>query len=420
MVVANTLRSRLAQDAGARFVTYAKVLSRADSQADCRPSTPGQMEMLELVARQAREMNLANVEIKEATLYFELPATPGVEAEPFGLIVHVDTSYEVMGDASEPRVIERYDGNDITFPNSSLVLRVSECPELQKHQGHTLYTGRGDGPLGADDKAGIATVMSALKAFIDHPELRHPRIVVCVTTDEEIGKGMDSVDFERLPRCGYTVDGGALGVIERENFWATRIEIGITGCVHHPGYAYEKMINAAIVAAEFVAALPRDERPENRTGREGFYYVIGVEGSCGSAKVQLAIRDFEKDVNEARLAVIYNLVDTLRGYYPGVQIKVKPTDQYPNMRDVVAEHMRVFDLALAAIRDAQIEPIEKPIRGGTDGAALAKNGLAYPNLFCGQINIHSLSEFVAAEDMGAAALTIIHLGNRWAERGLMV
>jgi len=318
----------------------------------------------------------------------------------------------------EPILRENYDGGPLKFPkNPDLVLTPEEEPELLIFRGDTLITAAGDTLLGADDKAGIAEIMAALAAFVRFPTLPHPELRIVFTPDEEIGRGTDGIDLSRLGTYGYTMDGGLVGELEDECFNAHKAVLLFKGRNIHPGYAKGKMINAASVAARFIAALPEAESPEHTEKREGFFHMVELKGDENEARATLIIRDFEAAGNERRLELLRRQVAAFEVRYPGLQIAPTFTEQYRNMNEVLSKHPSLVEKAQRAMSAAGVEVIRKAIRGGTDGARLCFMGMPTPNLFAGGMRFHSKTEWIPVSALTKASETILHLCRLWAEEG---
>jgi tripeptide aminopeptidase len=367
-----------------RFLRYVSIDTQSDPASGECPSTPGQTALLRLPADELREMGAADVEMNAAGyLTATIPATPGCEGEPvIGFLAHVDTSPDAPGAGVKPRLHER--------------------------DGDTIITSDGTTLLGADDKAGVAEIMTAAEYLLSHPEMKHGKVRIAFTCDEEIGRGTDRFDVEAFGAdFAYTVDGGEQGELEYENFNAAEAVVTIRGVPTHPGDAKGKMVNALQVAMEFDAMLPAGERPETTEGYEGFFHLTRLDGTVAHAEAEYIIRDHDRERFEARKATIKDIAMRLDRKYGEGAVEVTMRDQYYNMREVVERHPEVVERAKRAMRAAGIEPRVKAIRGGTDGARLSYMGLPCPNLFTGGRNFHSLSESVSLRAMQKAVEVII-------------
>ena len=345
-----------------------------------------------------------------------IPASEGYENAPvIGFIAHVDTAPDMSGKDVKPHIIEEYDGSDIRL-NASLEMKVANFPELKNFIGHTLIHTDGTTLLGADDKAGCAEIMTAAEYLMSHPEIKHGKIRLGFTPDEEIGRGVDYFDVKAFGAdFAYTMDGSAKGELEYENFNAAAATIEIQGCNVHPGYAKNKMINAIQVACELNALLPAVERPEHTEGYEGFYHCVGFNGTVENAKISYIIRDHCSEKFEQKKVYMWSCVDLLQKRYGEGVLKLTLKDQYFNMRKMVEPHPQVIEKAMEAMRQADVEPIVKPIRGGTDGARLSFMGLPCPNIFAGGMNFHGKFEYCSLNTMQKATQVIINLAQLWAK-----
>ena len=393
-----------------RFLKYVSFDTRSDESSETFPSTAKQLELSRHLAKEMVSLGMTDVEIdSHGYAMGTIPATPGEENQPvIGFIAHVDTSPDTSGTNVKPRVIERYDGGDIRL-NEEVVTRVSEFPELARFKDHTLIVTDGTTLLGADDKAGIAEIMTAAEYLLRHPAVAHGKIRVAFTLDEEIGRGVDFFDVERFGAAfAYTVDGGQEGELERENFNAASARITIQGRNVHPGEAKNKMRNALHLAKEIDALLPAWERPEHTAGREGFYHLTALNGTVGSATLEYIIRDFDREAFERRKAYIARVVELLDREHAGA-ITLVLKDQYYNMRERLESFPWVVSRAFDAMVEADVTPITCPARGGTDGARLSYMGLPCPNLFTGGMNFHGHHEFCSLDVMQRATRVIINI-----------
>jgi len=345
-------------------------------------------------------------------------ATPGREHAPvIGFIAHVDTSPEMPGHDVRPLVHNRYDGRDLVLPDDrAMVLRASDNPALAAQIGHTIVTASGLTLLGSDDKAGVAEIIAAAEHLLAHPEIEHGPIRIAFTPDEEIGRGANHFDVPRFgAHCAYTLDGGGRGELEYESFSADAITATFKGFNTHPGYAKGRMVNAIRVAADFVARLPREGMsPETTDGYEGYLHPYQVHAAVDATSVKVLVRDFVTEKLKEKEAYVEQLARETVRVHPGASVEVTIEESYRNMREVLEQHPRVVDYARQAIRLAGMEPIERPIRGGTDGSRLSFMGLPTPNLFAGEHNFHSRLEWVSAEDMDVAVTVIVRLCELWA------
>lgn len=398
-----------------RFLKYVGFDTQSDPESETFPSTGKQLVLLNYLAEEMKSLGLNEVEIDgNGYAMGTIPATKGYENCPvIGFISHVDTSPDMSGAHVKPQIIGDYDGNDIQL-NSSLVMRVADFPELSFFKGHTLITTDGTTLLGADDKAGIAEIMTAAEYLISHPEIEHGKIRIGFTPDEEIGRGVDFFNVESFgAKFAYTMDGGFEGELEYENFNAAGAKIAIQGRNIHPGYAKDKMINALQVATELNSLLPVCERPEHTEGYEGFYHLIGVAGGVEKASMEYIIRDHSREKFEAKKVFLTDAVAFLNRKYGQEVITLELKDQYYNMREMVEPYPEVIDKAMQAMKEAGVTPVVRPIRGGTDGARLSYMGLPCPNLFTGGMNFHGKFEYCSLNTMQKAVQTILNLVRLW-------
>ena len=400
-----------------RFLKYVAINTRSDENSDTFPSTAAEWDLLNLLVEEMKLLGLEDVTIdKYGYAMGTIPATKGKEGAPvIGFLAHVDTSPDMSGENVRPRIIESYDGEDIVL-NNTLTMKVAEFPELQKFIGHTLIHTDGTTLLGADDKAGVAEIMTAAEYLMAHPEIEHGKIRIGFTPDEEIGRGVDFFDVKAFGAdFAYTMDGGYEGELEYENFNAAGAKIHIQGRNVHPGYAKDKMINALQVACEINSMLPAVQRPEHTEGYEGFYHLVGLNGAVEEADMSYIVRDHDRAKFEQKKAYLESVVALLTKKYGEGVIELKLTDQYYNMREMVEPHPEVIERALAAMREAGVEPLVRPIRGGTDGSRLSYMGLPCPNLFTGGMNFHGKFEYCSLTTMGRAMQVILNLARLWAE-----
>ena len=400
-----------------RFLKYVSFDTQSDENSTTFPSTDKQLVLLNFLADEMRTLGMEDVTVdKYGYAMGTIPATKGYENAPvIGFIAHVDTAPDMSGKDVRPRTIDEYDGSDIQL-NGSLTMKVSDFPELKNFIGHTLIHTDGTTLLGADDKAGCAEIMTAAEYLMTHPEIKHGKIRIGFTPDEEIGRGVDYFDVAAFGAdFAYTMDGSAEGELEYENFNAAAATIEIQGRNVHPGYAKNKMINAIQVACELNALVPTVERPEYTTGYEGFYHCVGFNGTVENAKISYIIRDHDSEKFEQKKVFIWSCVDLLQKKYGEGVLKLTLKDQYFNMRKMVEPHPQVIDKAMEAMRMAEVEPVVKPIRGGTDGARLSFMGLPCPNIFAGGMNFHGKFEYCSLNTMQKATQVIINLAQLWAE-----
>jgi tripeptide aminopeptidase len=400
-----------------RFLRYVAVDTQSDPESETFPSTAKQLTLLNLLLEEMLVMGLADVEIDpHGYVTGTIPATPGCEQKPvIGFISHVDTSPDMTGVEIKPQFVYDYDGEDIRL-NESLTMRVAEFPELSFFKGHTLITTDGTTLLGADDKAGIAEIMTAAEYLMAHPEIPHGTVRIGFTPDEEVGRGVDFFDVENFgANFAYTVDGGFEGELEYENFNAASAKIAVQGRNIHPGYAKDKMINALQVICEINALLPAAQRPEHTEEYDGFYHLVGMNGTVEQATSEYIIRDHSREKFEAKKSYLQSVVNLLEEKYGKGVISLTVKDQYYNMREMVEPHPEVIGRAEKAMRLAGVVPVVRPIRGGTDGSRLSYMGLPCPNLFTGGMNFHGKFEYCSVDTMCRACKMLVHLAKLWGE-----
>lgn len=400
-----------------RFLRYVAVDTQSDPESETFPSTAKQLTLLNLLLEEMLGMGLEDVEIDpHGYVTGTVPATPGCETKPvIGFISHVDTSPDMTGVGVNPQFIYDYDGEDIRL-NESLTMRVAEFPELAFFKGHTLITTDGTTLLGADDKAGVAEIMTAAEYLMSHPEIPHGKLRIGFTPDEEVGRGVDFFDVKSFgARFAYTVDGGFEGELEYENFNAASAKIAVQGRNIHPGYAKDKMINALQVVCEINALLPAAQRPEHTDEYDGFYHLVGMNGTVEQATSEYIIRDHSREKFEAKKSYLQSVVNLLKEKYGKGVISLTIKDQYYNMREMVEPHPEVINRAEKAMRLAGVVPVVRPIRGGTDGSRLSYMGLPCPNLFTGGMNFHGKFEYCSVDTMCKACTTLVYLAQLWSE-----
>ncbi len=402
-----------------RFLQYVKFDTQSDELTNMTPSTPGQMIFARHLKDELEAIGLTEITLDDnGYLMATLPATPGYEGAPtIGFIAHLDTSPDMSGRHVSPRIVENYDGGDIVLNQTDgIVLSPSEFPELTDYVGQNLIVTDGTTLLGADDKAGVAEIMSAVAYLKEHPEIAHGKIRVAFNPDEEIGQGAHKFDVGLFGAdWAYTMDGGAVGELEFENFNAAVARITFTGRNVHPGYAKHKMINSMRIANQFVIMLPRWETPEHTEDYEGFYHLVSMEGTVEKTVLTYIIRDHDRDRFERRKKELEHLARKINHEFPGCcSIDIK--DQYYNMREQIEPVMYIIDIAEQAMREIGVEPKVQPIRGGTDGAQLSFKGLPCPNIFAGGLNFHGRYEFVPIPSMEKAEAVIVEIAKIAARR----
>ena len=391
-----------------RFIKYVKIDTQSDENSNQTPSTLKQFNLAKEIERELIEMGMTDVSLdNNCYLMATLPANSEKHIPTIGFIAHFDTSPDMSGENVKPHIVKQYTGNDIVLNEEQhIVLSPHDFPELLDHIGEDLIVTDGTTLLGADDKAGIAEIITAMQYFLDHPEIKHGKVRIAFTPDEEIGRGADKFDVQKFgAEWGYTVDGGEVGELEYENFNAASAKITIQGRNVHPGYAKNKMINALHVANELINLLPANERPEFTEGYEGFFHLTSLNGTVDEAVVSFIIRDHDRNRFEERKKIMLDAVSFLNERYSN-RLKLELRDQYFNMREKVEPVKYVIDYAFRAMQNVGVTPRVKPIRGGTDGARLSFMGLPCPNIFAGGLNFHGRYEFIPVQSLEKATQVI--------------
>lgn len=393
-----------------RFLNYTQFDTQSSEDSTTVPSTSKQLIFAKYLKEELEKEGLADVEMDDmGYIYATLPANIEGDVPTIGFIAHFDTSPDCSGANIHPRIVERYDGGDIVL-SEGMVLSPTVFPELMAHKGEDLIVTDGHTLLGADDKAGIAEIVQSMAWLKAHPEVKHGRIRVAFNPDEEIGMGAHHFDVKKFGcQWAYTMDGGEVGELEYENFNAASAKIVIKGVSVHPGSAKGKMVNASLLAAEFVAMLPADETPQTTEGYQGFYHLTGMQTQTAEAKLSYIIRDHDREKFEARKRVMCEMARKMNEKYGEGTVTATVSDQYYNMKEMIDPVPHVVELALKAMREAGVEPKVQPIRGGTDGAQLSFKGLPCPNIFAGGINFHGPYEFVPIPSMEKAMQVVINI-----------
>ena len=394
-----------------RFLQYVKYDTQSDEQTNLTPSTPGQMIFAQQLKKELKSMGLSDITLDEnGYLMATLPSNTDKKVPTIGFISHLDTSPDMSGQNVKPSIVDYEGGKIVLNKEKNIVLDPEQFPELNDYVGQQLIVTDGTTLLGADDKAGIAEIISAVEYFIEHPEVKHGDIRIAFNPDEEIGMGAHHFDVKKFG-CdwAYTMDGGDLGDLEYENFNAASAKIHIKGVSVHPGYAKGKMINANRLAAEFTAMLPTSETPEETEGYEGFYHLLGIQSNIENATLSYIIRDHDRNRFEDRKDFIEECVAKLNGKYGEGTVTADVKDQYYNMKEKIDPNMHVIDIVVKAMQECGVPPKVEPIRGGTDGAQLSFKGLPCPNIFAGGVNFHGPYEFVSIQSMQKAMNVIIKI-----------
>jgi tripeptide aminopeptidase len=407
--------------AAARFLRYVQLDTQSDPLSLTHPSTEKQKNLSKMLAEELTMMGITDAHVDEyGYVYATIPATSAKKVPVICFCAHVDTAPDASGSGVKPIVHENYSGQDIVLPDDrAQVLRASEFPYLQKLVGHDIITASGCTLLGSDDKAGVAEIMDAAHFLMRHPEIKHGRIRILFTPDEEIGRGTDKVDLQKLGAdVGYTLDGGEAGSLEDETFSADSVQVVLHGVITHPGYAKDKLVNALKIAGDVLASLPRAElSPETTEGRQGFIHPIRVEGIAEKATIDFIIRDFVTEGLKKKEEFLQSLVEMVMENYNGARFEFTVAEQYRNMKEVLDQHPQVVDYAKQAIARSGLSLKSESIRGGTDGSRLSFMGLPCPNVFAGEQAIHSKLEFISIQDMNKAVETIVNLACIWEENG---
>ncbi len=416
MEITKEIQEFLLNDALERFLRYVKIWTTSDETIKTVPTTKNQLDLGMVLVEELKELGLDGVIQDDfGFVYAHLPPSKGFEkVQSIGLLAHMDTSPAVSGKDVKTIIHRNYDGKKIKFvQDKDLILGIEDSPQLEEYIGLDVITTEGDTLLGADNKAGIAEIMAACGAWTKYPELKHGPIIICFTTDEETGIGIDKVDRKKLPDICYTVDGGEIGEFEYECFDAWRAEFRFKGLSMHPGYAKNKMINSIQVASMFFSDFPESESPEHTEKREGYFHLTKMKGVAEETTARMIIRAFDKEKNQRRIDYIKNLKNTYEIRYPGLKIEIEFTHQYQNMLKFIEKKPIIVELAKKAIKNAGLEVKIHPIRGGTDGARLSAKGILAPNFFTGGLLGHSRKEHIPTLALQKAAEVLIHLADLW-------
>ena len=401
-----------------RFLKYVSFDTQSDENSGVTPSTPKQMVFAQYLKSELEQLGFQEISLDEnGYLFATWPANTDKPVPTIGFIAHMDTSPDMTGAGVTPRIVYGYDGTDIVLcEEDNIILSPKQFPELLDHKGEDLIVTNGKTLLGADDKAGIAEIISAMVYLKEHPEIKHGKIRVGFNPDEEIGLGAHKFDVERFGcEWAYTMDGGEIGELEYENFNAAVARVTFKGRNVHPGYAKHKMINSIRIANQYAIMLPRWETPEHTEGYEGFYHLISFEGSVETTVLTYIIRDHDRDRFERRKKELEHLTRKINNEFPGCA-SIEINDQYYNMREKVEPVMHIVDLVSEAMRAVDVVPMVKPVRGGTDGAQLSFKGLPCPNIFAGGLNFHGRYEFVPIQSMEKATEVIVQIARMVAEK----
>lgn len=405
-----------------RFLKYVKIDTQSDPSSTTVPSTLKQKNLSKILVEELLELGISDAHIDDlGYVYATIPSNVHKNVPVICFCSHVDTSPDCSGENVKPIIHEDYKGQDLILPNDpTVILRKEEHPDLVFQIGNDIITASGDTLLGADNKAGLAEIMDAAAHLMANPEIKHGEIKILFTPDEEIGRGVNHVDIKKLgANFGYTIDGETLGSYEDETFSADGMSIIINGISAHPGFAKGKMESAIKIAGEIIAALPKDYlSPESTSEKNGFVHPVNISGHVEKAQIDFIIRDFEDEKLKSHEDVLKNITNELLKNYPNATAEFKVTEQYRNMRKVIAQHPQISEYALKAIERAGIEPKKRSIRGGTDGSRLSFMGLPCPNIFAGEHAFHGKQEWVSVQDMEAAVRTIVNLAMIWEEESI--
>ena len=402
-----------------RFLTYVKIDTQSDEKSKTCPSTAKQKDLGKLLVKELKDIGLTDIEMdKNGYIMATLPANIKREVPVIGFIAHMDTSPDMSGTDVNPQIVEKYDGSDLVLDKEkNVILSPADFPELLEYKDQDIITTNGKTLLGADDKAGIAEIMAAMEFLTTNTMIKHGKLRVAFTVDEEIGRGADKFDVKKFgAKYAYTIDGGHVGELEYENFNAAMATVTIQGRNVHPGTAKNTMVNAMHLAMEFNGLLPHDERPEYTEGYEGFFHLIDFKGEVEETIFRYIIRDHDREKFEAKKKLIKECAAFMNKKYGKGRVTLKLTDQYFNMREMVEPVKFIVDIAEQAMIDCGIEPIIKPIRGGTDGSRLSYMGLPCPNIFAGGHNFHGKYEYVPIPSMQKAVKVIIRIAELFAEK----
>ena len=402
-----------------RFISYVKIDTQSDPESDSTPSTEKQWDLANKLVDELKEIGLQEVSIDEnAYVMATLPANVPHQVPVIGFVSHFDTTPDFSGTNVNPQIIENYDGKDIILnAEKDIVLSPDYFEDLEQYKGQTLITTDGTTLLGADDKAGITEIMTAMEYLVNNPDIPHGKIRICFTPDEEIGRGAHKFDVEKFgAEWAYTMDGSQIGELEYENFNAAQAIVKVEGKSVHPGYAKDKMVNSMYIAQDFINSLPRLETPEHTEDRQGFFHLSSIKGDVEETVLEYIIRDHDETHFQARKEMMLDLGNEICSQYERDCIKIEIKDQYKNMREKVEPVMHIVDLAESAMEAVNVKPIIKPIRGGTDGAQLSFMGLPCPNIFAGGHNFHGKYEYVPVESMQKAAEVIVKLAELTAKK----
>ena len=395
-----------------RFLKYVEFTTTSDENTNLTPSTPGQLALAHYLVKELKSIGLKDAEVdKNGYVMATLPANIDKEIPTIGFIAHLDTSPDMSGKNVKPKIIKNYDGKDILMNEEKLIVFETEkFPEILQYIGQDIIVTDGTTLLGADDKAGIAEIISAMEYLVDHPEIKHGKIRIAFTPDEEIGKGVDYFNIKKFnAQWAYTIDGGEIGELQYENFNAASARLTFNGLNVHPGYARHKMKNSIRIAQQYISMLPRHETPEHTEGYEGFYHITNIEGTVEKTTLNCLIRDHDRDKFERRKKELQHLVNKINAEFGENTAIIELKDQYYNMREKIEPVMYIIDIASQAMKKVGVTPKISPIRGGTDGARLSYMELPCPNIFAGGHNFHGRFEYIPIPSMEKAMMVIVKI-----------
>ncbi|MFN5181577.1 MAG: peptidase T [Bacteroidota bacterium] len=402
-----------------RFIRYAKIDTQSDPNSPTCPSTEKQKNLSRLLVEELKQMGIEDAEIDEnGYVYATIPSNTDKKVPVICFCSHVDTSPDCTGENVKPQIHHNYQGQDIILPNDKTqVIKFADHPDLKNQIGNDIITTDGTTLLGADNKAGVAEIMDAANFLMTHPEIKHGKIRILFTPDEEIGRGVDKCDMKKLSAdFGYTIDGETLGHIENETFSADGVLVSIKGFPTHPGFAKNKMENSMKIASEIISSLPNEKSPEKTEKKEGFIHPVSLNGTLDETKINFIIRDFSTPGLTKLEDELKKIVESVMKSYPKSSYTYQVTEQYRNMKEVLDHHPQVTEFALEAIERSGVKPVLSSIRGGTDGSRLSFMGLPCPNIFAGEHAFHSKQEWVSVQDMQKAVQTIVNLTAVWEEK----
>ncbi|WP_405604614.1 peptidase T [Polaribacter sp. Asnod1-A03] len=402
-----------------RFIKYITVDTESDPNNPAFPSTEKQWNLAKILVEELKQIGMKEVDLDEnCYIMATLPSNLDYDVPTIGFVAHIDTSPDFTGKNIKPQIVENYQGNDIILnKEENIVLSPDYFDDLIQYKGQTIITTDGTTLLGADDKAGVTEIVTAMEYLIQHPEIKHGKIRICFTPDEEVGKGAHLFDVEKFgAEWAYTMDGSQIGELEYENFNAAGAKITITGKIVHPGYAKGKMVNSMLIANEYIAALPLRETPEKTEGYQGFFHLHDMHGNVEKSVLEYIIRDHDLELFGKRKQLMHRIADDINEKYTQDVIEVEIKDQYFNMKEKITPVMHIVDIAEEVLLDLEIKPLIKAIRGGTDGSQLSFKGLPCPNIFAGGHNFHGRFEYVPVESMIKATQVIIGISEKVSEK----